>query len=652
MPTRRLSLLLLTLLLLPCGALPAGAGDVENGGFDAPKRAKDGAPLTPDGFRVEGKASRVRRFLAGPPYGAALSLGAGAQVIYDVVVPTPAAVKKLKPEGWYAVASVDVVGRGGSKEGVLELSATVAGKTRPLARSQGTPLLRAVPGGTTVAAARSRQRVWLKIPSARLAGLIGQTLSISMSVSGKGRVVVDDFRFDLFHDAPSRGLVGKPNGKNGPDLLASGMLGFLALTEHMATSFSILGIRKDGPAEKAGLKRSDLVVAVEGKALAPGSLAAGVAWFEHGHESVLGRAIERALDNSQKHVSLTVLRDEGLTVLKLKLDVSSGFGAQFPFEDPTAKRLRADILKWIVENQKPNGSWPGNAEVNSSLAGLALLGTREKKHRKAIRKLADFLLKRNPTAADAKGFSFWPIAFQGIFLGEYFLASGDKRALAWIDDAIQWLPSTTHASKWEVPAFGHHPKGLPYGEKALMAPCAHLLLFEALAIRCGVKSKVWRHIEPYVLISWSDPKKGGHGGMGYNKSAKDKAQFWSRSGLTALALHLRKDRKDMRRGLTGIMTERHPWMLNSHAYGEPGAALGLVALAVADPKAFAEIMPQWRWRFLNAWQPGFGLRYSSPHMGAPYMGEETIVNPAYGMLLSVLNGGLVMAGGEAKRWMK
>ena len=84
-------------------------------------------------------------------------------------------------------------------------------------------------------------------------------------------------------------------------------------------------------------------------------------------------------------------------------------------------------------------------------------------------------------------------------------------------------------------------------------------------------------------------------------------------------------------------------MLNSHAYGEPGAALGLLSLAVVKPKAFEEIIPQWRWRFLCSWEPGYGLRYSTPHMGAPYLGEESIVNLVYLMLLSTENDGLLMS---------
>ncbi|MCC6466417.1 MAG: hypothetical protein IT463_13845, partial [Planctomycetes bacterium] len=285
------------------------------------------------------------------------------------------------------------------------------------------------------------------------------------------------------------------------------------------------------------------------------------------------------------------------------------------------------------------------------LCTLALLASRDRAHRKLIDAGIDSMLRANPDPTKMKGLAYWWVAFQGMAFCEYHLATGDKRTLDWVKAAIEWLPTTTHKSSWGMPAFGHGPDGLPYEDKALMAPCAHLLVFDALARRCGVQSKVWEHIEPYVMHSWSDPAQGGHGGMGYNASCKDEEEFWSRTGLTALALHLRNDKPAVRDALTAFMATRHQWMLNSHAYGEPGAALGLLALGVAAPGHFKKVMAEWRWKFVSAWEPGFGLRYSTPHMGSPYMGEEEIINPAYALLFSLENGGLVMAGGEAKRWL-
>ncbi|MEC7233387.1 MAG: hypothetical protein VXW31_10630, partial [Planctomycetota bacterium] len=197
--------------------------------------------------------------------------------------------------------------------------------------------------------------------------------------------------------------------------------------------------------------------------------------------------------------------------------------------------------------------------------------------------------------------------------------------------------------------FGHGPDGLPYDNKALMAPTAHLLVFDALARRCGVESRVFEHVEPYVRHAWSDPSSGGHGAMGYNGSYRDKGEFWSRTGLVALAEVLRGDDAAMAPSLLVLMEERHPWMLNSHAYGEPGGALGLLSLSTVKRDLLERIVPLYRWRFLNAWEPGHGLRYTSPHMGAPYMGEEAILNLSYLLLLAIETRGLAIASPAEER---
>ena len=646
-PARLALLLAVVLLLMPT----ASANDLPGGGFEAPQKARAGTAIDLPDIPVTGARNGVTRFVGPPPHERAIALQRGATLEATVSVPKemPAAAK-IAPEGWYGVASVDVLGLSKSGRAQLTLSIAKPGAKRALVSTKQT-FEQVAPKGAKTTTDVHIERLWLKLPSKTFRTLHGAPLVVRLEVEGTARIVLDDLRFDRFHDEPDRPLVGKPNGKNGPDLLASGALGFTGLTEHEKTAFSILLIRKGGAAEKAGLRRSDLVVAVEGVPFAPSSLAAGRAWFEKSQEARLGRAIEQALVAGRREIVLTVLRDKGPVDLTCRLPLSSAFADTFPYDD-LAGRLQKDLLSWVAEAQKKNGAWPGSSAVNPFLAGLALLGTRDRSHRKALKQLVSWMLKTNPTAADTTGFSFWSIAFQGIFLCEYHLATGDKQALAWIEDAIAWLPSTTHESKWGMQAFGHSPKGLPYDNKALMAPCAHLLVFEALAEICGVKSQVWKHLEPYVMHSWSDPrKKGGHGGMGYNGSHKDKAEFWSRTGLVALALKLRGHHKRMQEALTGIMVERHPWMLNSHAYGEPGAALGLIGLAAVDPKGFSQVMQAWRWRFLNAWEPGFGLRYSSPHMGSPYMGEEEIVNPAYALLFSLREQGLVLTGAEPTRWL-
>ena len=138
---------------------------------------------------------------------------------------------------------------------------------------------------------------------------------------------------------------------------------------------------------------------------------------------------------------------------------------------------------------------------------------------------------------------------------------------------------------------GHGPGGLPYGQKSLVAPATHLLLAESISLRAGLPDRgLWSLLLPTLQHAWSDPASGGHGALGYNASHKDLQEFWSRTGLFSLAATLRGERPDMATAMARIQSQRFPWFRNSHAYGEPGGAWGLVSLSVVDREAFTSIL--------------------------------------------------------------
>lgn len=556
------------------------------------------------------------------------SAGAASGVVPEL--PKPDVVPL---EGWTGLISVPVseVGSPGSVRVSFRVAGEDDARFERRSRVKGARVLRFV-----VAAEDFRE-------------VIGK--EVRVEVSADEGIALGAVSLERHHELPTRKLRGKANGPLGPDSLQSGALGFDALTEHLHTAFPLMSVVEGGPAEEAGMRAGDLVVAVEGASLPPSSLAPGWDWFERSHEALLGRAIERALGEQRKHVRLTALRGGEELEFTLKLPHRKRLDEGFPLRGGLSEQMRADMLRWVVEHQKPNGTWPGTNAVNPALGALALLSTRDERHLPAIEKTVRFYLEQAPKASEIGGIAFWQTAFQGILFAEYHLAGGELDVLPWMRDALAWLPTVSHECKWGMQALGHGPKGLPYDSKSLIAPTAHLLVFEALARRCGIESNLWEHVEPYVLHTWSDPENGGHGGMGYNASYRDKQEFWSRSGLIALATALRGEHGRMREGLTIFMQERHPWMLNSHAYGEPGAALGLISLSVAQPAVLEEILPQWRWKFLNAWEPGYGLRYTTAHMGAPYMGEDVIVNLGYTILASAATGGLVITGGDGEPWL-
>lgn len=602
---------------------------VPDGGFN--RHPSKTSEVTPNASITDNEVPELRS-LRMPP---------DASLSKTVAITEPPKPEHFEPTAWFGLASVDIREVEGER-GRVTLSLRVPGERRPFVSTE-----------LRVEAEDEPERLYLHVPAEQLAELRGKSVLIEVATKGAATVLIDNLELLRFPGTPSRALLGKANGHLGPDLLASGSLGFTAITEHRHHAFQIHGLVEGGAAARAGMKVGDVVIAIEDEPLPRSSIEPGWDWFRASHEACLGRAIEAALVTRKKTVTLTVRRADKTVRLPLTLRFPEAFDEGFPMEGALADVLREDLVQWTATHQKANGGWSGTNAVNPALGGLALLSTRDTRHGDAIERCVDFLLATNPKPSEMTGLAYWTIAFQGMFFAEYFLATGNARVVPWMEEALAWLPTTTHECKWGMQAFGHGPDGLPYDAKSLIAPAAHLLVFDALARKCGIDAKVWEHIEPYVVHTWSDPSDGkGHGGMGYNASYKDQAEFWSRSGLIALATALRGEHGAMRERLCVLMAERHPWMLNSHAYGEPGGALGLVGLAVAHRESFDEVLPQWRWKFLNAWEPGYGLRYSTAHMGAPYMGEDVIVNLAYTLVTSIPSGGLVMTGGEAERWLR
>ncbi|MCU0795485.1 MAG: DUF6288 domain-containing protein [Akkermansiaceae bacterium] len=474
-------------------------------------------------------------------------------------------------------------------------------------------------------------RAWLELDPELSQLLIDKTFGLRV-VAVEGRTVLGQPRACRLHSKPSPALFGRSNGGTGPDLLGAGLLGFDALTEHGQTALSIMDVRKGSPASKAKLKAGDVVVSVGGRPLPVNDLNPGWEWFHHSHESVLGRSVEEVLAKGGKTLSVGVLRKGVEVTLELELPRTVAFSSLDPATDPEAARMLADMLEWLEENQDENGSWSGDIK-RTTLGALAMLATGEPKHRRLAGKAVDWSLEQFPTPEKHGNLGFWGGAYMGILYAEWHLATGDRKVLPHLDAMRDWAYNGRHPSKWEVPALGHGPDGLPYDQKALVAPACHLLVFEALAKRCGMKSKLWEMLMPYMELAWSDPKQGGHGALGYNQSYKDLDEFFSRSGLFAMACDLRGERSDMRDAMAKIMVERHPWLRNSHAYGEPGGSLGLLALNLVKPADYQKVIREYAWWFALAWEPGYGLHFTQPHMGAPYMGEDDLFNVAYALVL-------------------
>ncbi len=139
--------------------------------------------------------------------------------------------------------------------------------------------------------------------------------------------------------------------------------------------------------------------------------------------------------------------------------------------------------------------------------------------------------------------------------------------------------------------------------------------------------------------------------MGYNPSAKDRNEFWSRSAMMAQSCKLRGKHPRLIQAVVDIMSKRHPWFRYSHAYGEPGGAWGLIALGHLDARTYRKVMQAYRWWFALSWEPGYGLRYTTPHEGSP-LGQDELFNNVYALVLRADRATLQITGAKEVRWIK
>ena len=478
-------------------------------------------------------------------------------------------------------------------------------------------------------------------------------IRVEINVESKRYVVVDNVHLIMVPEFATMKMRGKANGVLGPDLLGAGSYGFQGLMVHHLPVLPVIEVTAESPAAKAGLRKTDLIVGVNDRFLPAGNVDPGFAWFQNSHEALLGRAAANAYESKTQQrekgrVKLNVLRGDELVDLNLKLRLPHQIGRDdFLVNPDSLSKLNEDLIAQVVKTQSANGSWKNNP-IHTCLGGLALLSTHDQKHAASIKAAANFLMESQ--AEPGNGF-YWHPAFAGIFLCEYYLATGDERTLPVVERMLGMMGSAFHTSKWGTETFGHGPKGLPYGNKSLVAVMVHVMLFEELAKRCGLESKIYERLVPYLESAWSDPADGGHGALGYNASYKDLNEFWSRSGILSLALHLKNARPDMQTAMTQVMYERHPWFRNSHAYGEPGGLLGLLGLAQVNPQYYQETISRYRWWFALAWQPGDGLSFTIPHMGAPYMEGPILINNGYAIVTNLHKKTLQITGGKKTDWL-
>jgi len=507
-----------------------------------------------------------------------------------------------------------------------------------------------------------KQEAALALPASVLAPFRGKEVVLEISNAGNaavdlGEVCVAERPVDL----PERKF--KPRHSEFIDLNALGLTG---LTREHWSALQVYAVEDGSPADRAGLAPGQIILSVDGHRLPPPRLEAtryprDREWLERHHEAFIARLFFNALLEGRGNMEFEVgniATGEVATKIVPLSETDPAAWKGFPLEGRMADALYLDLIAMIVREQKPDGSWKlMPASMSEAFGIMALLGTRDAKYSEAIYKAADRLMAKPPPGGRSYYLELWDIAFRTMGIGEYALATGDPRAVAWLDATCNAMVQGANVNNRNYLAFGHDRRVLPYGTGGLIAPLSHMVIGDSLARRAGVRSEMARLFDPYIRAGWADNQAPGRRCQGYGAPSTGGGadQAWCRSGLIALNCHLRGENDDIRKGLVAFMEAHHGFMRRSHGYGNPGGHLGLMSLAGADPAVFKKVMTSWAPVFAMQWQPGKGLRHVESQItntfGANPEASAQIFSYSMAVVLSARRAGLHVTGATDRNWL-
>ncbi len=339
-------------------------------------------------------------------------------------------------------------------------------------------------------------------------------------------------------------------------------------------------------------------------------------------------------------LKLELLRDEKR--VEATLDVGRRYGAfsaTFPAECKKSERILAELLEFLVEAQRDDGSF-GNP-IHDTFAPLALLASGQRKHLAAAERNARFHA-RTTKPRDSDSLINWRYMAAAIVMSEFFLATRERWVLPELEEVRDFLYSSqylsldqvnpkakeTHPDSFPKDArqqhggWGHNPGFEGYGPIAMLTGEGALAF--ALMQRCGIEIDRARHDAAYAFL---ERGTGKNGYLWYADSVAGDSD-WADMGRTGAA------------GIANLLSPwpekvyrdralRHALVIGEHpesfpdTHGSPILGMGYAALAAnAAPGSFRSLMDANRWWFALAQCPD-GTFYYQPNRDNAGYGEDS-----------------------------
>jgi len=422
--------------------------------------------------------------------------------------------------------------------------------------------------------------------------------------------------------------------------------------DHTCPDLTVVNLIKKAPGHKCGLKIGDVIYGVNGKSFT--RMDWDVNAGRKGSFRDLGTAIEDSEANKNGLVELMVRRGTATTVIKVQLPQIGGLSKTYPFNCPKSMTYYDEICDHLASTQKSNGSF-GTGIIGSSVAGLALLGHGGSKYRRNIESVVDYVGRTETMKAGCyAGFgTTWQIMYQGVFLAEYYLVTGNKRVLP----VIQHLADVAGASMYNrmenksgayYGTFGHYINPDMDAQETvykMSVITAGIAWSWALASQAGADVPIenWEAITYHI-----NRATGNNGGMGYCGPGGGSG---SHPGVSNSMLALSCAPKDRRHD--GNLKKLRGFLANEDNFGSVMINHGVsvtpfyttsLALYRTDKRAYRDFMDYWKWYItLTRGPDNYALYWDMSGGGGDCkLGVDTLMNAAIGIMMGAANGRLFM----------
>lgn len=224
---------------------------------------------------------------------------------------------------------------------------------------------------------------------------------------------------------------------------------------------------------------------------------------------ILGEEINASEGRDGKMV-FTVRRDDATHAVTIQLAPIGSYSKTFPLHCKKSKAIVDQTAAFLLENGGPEGG------ITGALEALFLMSTGEAKYMPVVEKCAIEL------ASKPHSTSTWYLGYNGIFLGEYYLATGDKRVLPAIKARCDQLAAGQWFNGW-----GHNTTRCGPGYVTggtLNAAGNQALTTLVLARECGVQIDTKTYDNAIVQFS----RFAGRGGVPYGDHHPE--LWWSSNG--------------------------------------------------------------------------------------------------------------------------